>query len=59
MNAPVRTLGDVRADLGDALERMIAIQISAYPVCWPDSDKREMAVKHLFGRSGSDERVPA
>ena len=29
------------------LENMILIQMTAYPDCWSDADRREMAEKHL------------
>lgn len=37
------------APLGNALDRMIAIQMTAYPAAWSDADKREMAERELFG----------
>lgn len=39
--------------LGSALERMIAIQMTAYPPAWSDDDKREMAERYLFGEKRS------
>lgn len=35
--------------LGSALDRMIAIQMTAYPAAWSVEDKREMAERDLFG----------
>ena len=35
--------------LGDALERMIDIQIAAYPSGWTEDDKRDEAERYLFG----------
>jgi hypothetical protein len=35
-------------ELASAMERMIAIQVTAYPDCWSDDDRREMAIHHLF-----------
>lgn len=35
--------------LSTCLESMIRIQMEAYPDSWPDADKREAAVLHLFG----------
>ena len=32
-----------------ATERMIAVQMTAYPNDWPEADKREAAELHLFG----------
>jgi hypothetical protein len=40
---------DVEAELGAALDRMIAIQATAYPTHWSAADKRELAEQHLFG----------
>lgn len=31
------------------LDRMVAIQMAAYPESWTDDEKREMAEQHLFG----------
>lgn len=41
-------------DRSDPLDRMIAIQMSAYPDSWTDDDKRETAEIHLFGRKSND-----
>lgn len=48
MTAP-RPVMEIAADLGEVLERMIRIQMTAYPSCWSEADKREVAMKHLFG----------
>ena len=32
-----------------ATERMIAVQMTAYPNDWPEAEKREAAELHLFG----------
>ncbi len=37
------------ARIDAATERMIAIQMTAYPADWSDADKRELAERHLFG----------
>lgn len=34
-------------DMGQCLERMIGLQMDAYPRDWSASDKREVAMKHL------------
>lgn len=34
-------------------ERMIAIQMSAYPDHWTEEERREMAEQHLFGRAAA------
>lgn len=41
--------------LGDSLERMVAIQMTAYPAHWSDEDRREVAEKHLFGTRTPEE----
>lgn len=33
--------------LGEHLEAMIAIQMTAYPADWDEADKRELAERHL------------
>lgn len=33
--------------IGEHIERMIKIQMSAYPDDWAEKDKREAAIKHL------------
>jgi hypothetical protein len=43
---PVRSLVD---QLGDAVERMIRIEMENLPAHWSESDRREMAKKALFG----------
>lgn len=43
----------IGAEVGESLERMILVQLSAYPDDWSISDKREMAILHLFGASSS------
>jgi hypothetical protein len=42
-------LWDAAERLGSSVERMIAIQESAFPNDWSPADKRELAEKHLFG----------
>lgn len=37
------------AALAERTERMIAIQMTAYPASWTEEEKREMAEQHLFG----------
>ena len=57
----LRTIAGILDDLsreyttpiGDATERMICTQMTAYPSDWPEIDKREMAELHLFGRETS------
>ena len=59
--AAIRNLADVTAAKRHAavrawmeteapLDRMIEIQMGAYPDSWPEADKREMAELHLFGK---------
>ena len=45
-----RTLANCLAQINSATERMIAVQMLAYPNDWPEADKREVAMLHLFGR---------
>jgi hypothetical protein len=40
---------DVAAGIDAATERMIELQIEAYPRGWTEAEYREVAVKHLFG----------
>jgi hypothetical protein len=40
----------VAASIGASLDRMVAVQIAAYPDHWTSAEKREMAEQHLFGR---------
>lgn len=37
--------------LASSIERMIAVQMLAYPDHWSPADKREAAQLHLFGRA--------
>ena len=37
-----------------ATERMIAVQMTAYPSDWPEAEKREAAELHLFGTRNGD-----
>lgn len=39
--------------LSNSLERMVQIQMTAYPDAWSDEDKREMAERELFGERGA------
>ena len=50
-NIPARTVMDAAADIAASAERMIELQIEAYPTGWTDAEYREMAVLHLFGRA--------
>lgn len=43
----MRSIAGCMADLNAANERMIAVQMLAYPSGWPEADKRELAEKHL------------
>lgn len=45
----VKSLRRTADDLGGCVERMIAIQMAAYPAGWTEDEKREMAERHLFG----------
>jgi hypothetical protein len=47
LNAAV---SDIAAELGAHVERMIQIQMEAYPEHWSEQDRRDMAEQHLFGR---------
>ncbi|MDF2382448.1 hypothetical protein JMG10_13280 [Nostoc ellipsosporum NOK] len=38
-------------ELDACSERMIAIQMTAYPAHWTEEESREMAEQHLFGRA--------
>jgi len=49
----------VLESLGVCLNRMIELQMQAYPNCWDDAERREEAEKHLFGRSPSGPAVAA
>lgn len=52
-----KTLRRGRAlSIGDHVERMIEIQMQAYPDDWTEVERREMAVKHL-GLKGEDDDV--
>lgn len=51
---PVRATALHLEQMGVHLDRMIAIQATAYPDHWPDADRRELAEKHLFGLRQSD-----
>lgn len=52
-NIPARTVMGAADDIAASVERMIALQIAAYPTGWTDAEYREMAVQHLFGREQS------
>lgn len=43
-----RQRASIMDELAGTIERMIAIQATAYPDCWSDDDRREMAIHHLF-----------
>jgi len=45
--------------LGVSLNRMIELQMQAYPNCWGDVERREEAEKLLFGRFPSGPAVAA
>lgn len=47
--ATMNEIGAIGERIGNALERMIAIQMTAYPVCWTDAEKRDEAERYLFG----------
>lgn len=38
------------APLGNALDRMVTIQMTAYPAAWTEAERREAAEEYLFGR---------
>ncbi len=40
-------IGDLQSRLGSSLERMIQVQMTAFPNHWLPDDKREMAMRHL------------
>ena len=51
MNAPANIpAGIVANDIVASVERMIALQIEAYPTGWTNAEYRETAMLHLFGR---------
>lgn len=39
------------APLGNALDRMVTIQMTAYPSAWTEAERREAAEEYLFGQS--------
>lgn len=49
--APAQPVPAVAAPLGAALDRMVAVQMAAYPDHWTNDEKREVATAHLFGRA--------
>ena len=50
MTAPLdRTVMDDHRALDAGLERMVRIQMEAYPPHWTEAERRELAEKHLFG----------
>lgn len=44
MSAGILELADA---MNASVERMIAVQMTAYPSHWSDEDRREMAEQHL------------
>lgn len=44
---------DLAAELGAANDRMIAIQMEAYPSGWAEADRREMAELYFQGSAVS------
>jgi hypothetical protein len=44
---PARSIMDLARDIGAGLERMIQIQMTAYPAAWTDEERREEAVRFL------------
>lgn len=51
MARETRPISETAARLGAALDRMIALQMTAYPDDWSADDRREMAERDLFGRA--------
>lgn len=55
LSLQARMLASVEAEmtltgaLSDSLERMVVIQMEAYPRHWTEAERREMAERHLFG----------
>jgi hypothetical protein len=45
-----RARSEISCDLGQSLERMIRLQMQAYPDHWPEEDRRDLAERHLFGK---------
>jgi hypothetical protein len=45
-----RVQSEISCDLGRSIERMILVQMQAYPAHWPEQDRRELAEHHLFGK---------
>lgn len=43
----------IAAEIGVRVQRMIEIQMSAYPNGWTDAERRDSAVRHLFGREAA------
>jgi hypothetical protein len=43
------TLAERCHELGDTVERMVAVQMHAYPSSWTEEERREMAERNLFG----------
>ena len=46
---------EISCDLGRSIERMIHLQMQAYPAHWPEEDRRDLAEQHLFGKRASSE----
>lgn len=47
------TLAERCHELGDTVERMVAVQMHAYPSSWTEEERREMAERYLFGSARS------
>ena len=45
-----RAHSEISCDLGRSIERIIELQMQAYPPHWPERDRRELAEQHLFGK---------
>lgn len=56
LDARMLAATDPVRQLGAKLERMIAVQMAAYPSGWTEEEKREMAEQHLFGDGARKER---
>jgi len=49
LNESVREDASIQGRLGVCLNRMIELQMQAYPSCWGDVERREEAEKFIYG----------
>ena len=46
-DATLASVGDVAGQMISAIERMIAIQMTAYPAHWNEEERRDSAMRYL------------